>query len=323
MSVTFGLCSLPEDAHDISSGAALLGGYDRSIDLLGPEFTTLWASDHLQFGDAPVLECWTRLSFLAGRYERFNVGSLVLGQGYRNPALLAKMAATLQFLTGGRLVLGMGAGWHDEEYRSYGYQYPSRKERVDQLAEALTILHLLWQGGPATFEGSHYSITEAYCRPVPSTPIPIMIGSAGTRVVRLAAEHADGWNSDAVPDLYGPPHARLLARLEELGRPADEITISVTATVSFPEDVDSFVGVEPTDYPEYDVDQIVHGPTPQDAIASLGRFVDAGVTHFQVAPQDLRTLRLFATEVAPALAARTAVGDWQAAVSARPRHPAV
>ncbi|MEY2581723.1 MAG: hypothetical protein QOE09_1572 [Ilumatobacteraceae bacterium] len=302
MSVTFGLCALPEDAYDISSGAAMLDGYSRSVDLLGPEFTTLWASDHLQFGDAPVLECWTRLCVLAARFERFHVGSLVLGQGYRNPALLAKMAATLQFLTGGRLVLGIGAGWNEEEYRSYGYEYPSRKERVDQLAEALTILDLLWQGGPATFQGQHYSIVEAYCRPIPPTPIPIMIGSTGNRVVRLAAERADGWNSDACPDVFDPPHARLVQHLKELGRSVDEIAISVTAQVNFPKDVDSFVGVEPTEYPDYDFDQVIHGPTPQDAIASLRRFVDVGVTHFQIAPQDLRTLRLFATEVAPVLA---------------------
>jgi alkanesulfonate monooxygenase SsuD/methylene tetrahydromethanopterin reductase-like flavin-dependent oxidoreductase (luciferase family) len=302
MAVTFGLWGLPEDVYDISSGATLLDGYVRSIDLLGPEFTTLWASDHFQFGDAPVFECWTRMCFLAARFERFHIGSIVLGQGYRNPALLAKMAATFQFLSGGRLVLGIGAGWHHEEYRSYGFEYPSRKERVDQLVEALTILHLLWEGGPATFHGEHYSITDAYCLPIPPTPIPIMIGSAGRRVVRIAAEHGDGWNCDSSPAVFDPPHARLVDRLHELGRSADKITISVSAQVNFPEDVDTFVGVVPTEFPDYDFDQVIHGPTPQDAIASLHYFVEQGVTHFQIAPQDLRTLRLFATEVAPALA---------------------
>ena len=248
MAVTFGLWGLPDDVYDISSGATLLDGYARSIDLLGPEFTTLWASDHFQFGDAPVFECWTRMCFLAARFERFHVGSIVLGQGYRNPALLAKMAAT--------------------------------------------------------FHGEHYSITDAYCLPVPPTPIPIMIGTAGRRVVRIAAEHADGWNSDSSPDVFDPPHAHLVERLHELGRSPDEIAISVSAQVNFPEDVATFVGVVPTEFPDYDFDQIIHGPTPQDAIASLGRFVDRGVTHFQIAAQDLRTLRLFATEVAPALASQ-------------------
>ena len=147
MPVTFGLHGMPEDAYDITSGATFLDGYDRIVEVLGPEFTTLWESDHFQFTDIPTLEWWTRLTYLSARYEHLKVGSLVLGQGYRNPALLAKMAATLQFLTDGRLVLGLGAGWHDEEYRSYGYEYPSRKERVDQLEEVLTILRLMWRAG--------------------------------------------------------------------------------------------------------------------------------------------------------------------------------
>ena len=301
MTVTFGLCSVPDDAYDISSGAAFLNAYDRAVDVLGPEFTTIWASDHFQFGDEPVLECWTRLCVLAERFDTFKVGSLVLGQGYRNPALLAKMAATLQFLTDGRLVLGIGAGWSEEDYRGYGYDYPSRKDRVDQLVEVLTILRLLWAGGPATFHGEHYAITDAYCRPVPATPIPIMIGSAGKRVVRIAAEHADGWNSDARPEVFDPPHGYFVDRLGELGRDADEVTISVMAEVSFPEDPSGFVGLSPTEYPDYDFDAMVHGPTPADAIASLRPFVDAGVTHFQIAPSDLRTLELFAAEVAPVL----------------------
>src|SRR3954470_3964175 len=112
MAVTFGLSGLPSEVVDTSSGAAFVGGFDRALPLLGPEFTTLWVSDHFQFGDAPTMECWSSLTYLAGRYERFKVGSLVLGQASRNPALLAKMAATLQFLSGGRLVLGIGAAWH-------------------------------------------------------------------------------------------------------------------------------------------------------------------------------------------------------------------
>jgi alkanesulfonate monooxygenase SsuD/methylene tetrahydromethanopterin reductase-like flavin-dependent oxidoreductase (luciferase family) len=302
VSVTFGVLSLPDDAYDISSGGAFLDGYDRAVDLLGPHFTTLWASDHFQFDDDPVLECWTRLCFLAGRYPQLKVGSLVLGQGYRNPALLAKMAATLQFLSSGRLVLGIGAGWHDVEYRSYGYHYPSRRERVDQLVEALTILRLMWQGGPATFDGRHYSIHEAHCRPVPDPPIPIVVGTGGKRVVRIAAERADGWNSDARPEVFDPPYRHLTERLAELGRAPEEITMSVTAFVNFPADPANFVGVVPTEFPDYDVDQIVFGPTPDDAITGLQRYVDLGVTHIQVAPEDLRTLGLFATEVAPALA---------------------
>ena len=128
-----------------------------------------------------------------------------------------------------------------------------------------------------------------------------MIGTAGKRVVRIAAEHADGWNSDTTPVAFDAPHARLVARMQQLGRSAAEVTISLGANVNFPEDPATFVREIPTFFPDYDFDQPVHGPTPEDAIESLRPYIDAGVTHFQINPEDLRSLRIFATEVAPVL----------------------
>jgi alkanesulfonate monooxygenase SsuD/methylene tetrahydromethanopterin reductase-like flavin-dependent oxidoreductase (luciferase family) len=301
MPVTFGLSGLPEQVYDIASGETFLDGYDKSVAVLGPEFTTLWTSDHFQFGDHPTIECWTRLTYVASRFPHLKVGSLVLGQAYRNPALLAKMAATLQFLSDGRLVLGIGAGWHEEEFRSYNFPYGSRKERVDQFVETLTILRLLWQGGPATFHGEHYAITDAYCQPAPTTPIPIVVGAQKPRMLRVAAQYADGWNFDANPPLFERWHPQLLANLEEFGRPVDDFTFSLNVEVNFPEKTDDFVAFIPTDFPDYDLDQYIYGPTPADAIKQLQPFVDAGVTHFQISVTDLRTLELFASEVAPAL----------------------
>jgi alkanesulfonate monooxygenase SsuD/methylene tetrahydromethanopterin reductase-like flavin-dependent oxidoreductase (luciferase family) len=301
MAVTFGLHGLPSDAFNFESGTAYLDGYARCIDVMGPEFTTLWVSDHFQWDDFPVLEAWTRMCVLAARFDRFKVGSLVLGQGYRNPALLAKMAASLQFLTDGRLVLGIGAGWKEDEYLGYGYRYPSRKERVDELAEVLTILRLMWQGGPVTFHGQHHSIENAYCYPVPDPSIPILIGTGGTRVLRLASEHADGWNWDALASLY-LLRDKLTSGLETFGRSVDDVFVSANVTVDFPEDPQGFVGVMETSNPDYDNDQVIFGPTPQAAIDGLRPFVEAGVTHFQVSPEDLRSLRIFASEVAPVLA---------------------
>src|SRR3954447_10232985 len=227
MAVTFGLGGLPADVWTVSSGAAYLDAYDRSLELLGPEFTTIWGSDHFQFGSDPIIECWTRLAFLAGRYPRFKVGSLVLGQAYRNPALLAKMAATLQFMSEGRLVLGIGAAWHEEEFRAYNFPYGSRKERVDQLIETMTILRLMWQGGPATFQGEHYSITDAYCQPAPTTPIPIIVGALKPRMLRVAAQYGDGWNFDANPERFYPWHTQLRAHLDEFGRTPDDFMLTV------------------------------------------------------------------------------------------------
>ena len=301
MAVTFGLGGLPADVWTVSSGAAYLDAYDRSLELLGPEFTTIWGSDHFQFGGDPIIECWTRLAFLAGRYPQFKVGSLVLGQAYRNPALLAKMAATLQFMSQGRLVLGIGAGWHAEEFRAYNFPYGSRKERVDQLIETITILRLMWQGGPATFQGEHYSITDAYCEPAPATPIPIIVGAQKPRMLRVAAQYGDGWNFDANPERFYPWHTQIRAHLKEFGRAPDDFMLSLNVEVNFPENTDDFVGLVPTEFPDYDLDQYIYGPSPDDAIKGLHPFVEAGVTHFQLGVTDLRTLKLFATEVAPAL----------------------
>src|SRR5581483_730089 len=129
----------------------------------GPGFSTIWLEDHLQWGETGALECLTTLSYLAGMFPQYKVGSLVLGQSYRNPALLAKMAANLQLLTGGRFILGLGAGWKEDEYRSYGYAFPNARTRLEELEEAALILKKMWTERPATFEGKHYRIHEAYC----------------------------------------------------------------------------------------------------------------------------------------------------------------
>src|SRR3954451_7755491 len=96
-------------------------------------FTSAWASDHLMKDEVPILEGWTTIAYLAGEFPDYTFGNLVLAQSYRNPALLAKMAATLEYLTGGRLVLGIGAGWQGDEYRAYGYPFPSAGTRIEQL----------------------------------------------------------------------------------------------------------------------------------------------------------------------------------------------
>jgi alkanesulfonate monooxygenase SsuD/methylene tetrahydromethanopterin reductase-like flavin-dependent oxidoreductase (luciferase family) len=301
MAVTFGMLALPPDAVSYASGAAFMSGYDAAVEVLGPQFTTLWVSDHLQDGDAPLLECWTRLTYLAAKYPELRVGTLVVGQRYRNPALLAKMATTLQFLTDGRLVLGLGAGWHEAEHSAYGYGgLPSPAHRVEQLTEAVTILRLMWQGGPVTFHGKHYSVNGAVCQPAPSAPIPLLIGSDGNRVLRLAAEQADAWNWDASPDLFYRPYRTLMEHLQSIGRADADITLTAGANVHFPTDDAEFIASWPSGYPGYV--EMNHGPTPADAVQSLRPFVEAGVTHFMIAAQDIHTLRVFSDIVAPALA---------------------
>ena len=176
--------------------------YNRScIETLSPAFTTLWLEDHMQVGAVDALESLTTLSYLAATYPQFNVGTLVLSQSYRNPALLAKMLANLQHLTTGRVILGIGAGWKEDEYRSYGYPFPPLKMSMEQLEEAVQLILAMWSTQqPATFEGKHYSIHEAYCAPLPSPTIPILIGGGGEqRTLSLVARYADWWNFNSVP----------------------------------------------------------------------------------------------------------------------------
>jgi alkanesulfonate monooxygenase SsuD/methylene tetrahydromethanopterin reductase-like flavin-dependent oxidoreductase (luciferase family) len=278
-----------------------VGFYRRMVSALSPEFTTLWVSDHMQFGDAPVLEGWTRLTYLAALFPHLKVGHLVLGQGYRNPALLAKMGATLQYLTGGRFILGIGAGWHEEEYRAYGYGYPSRGARVAQLAEAIAIIRALWTESPATFHGEHYSIENACCEPRPDPPPPIMVGSPGAKAIRLAARLADGWNWDAPMEVYGPPHAELLRACAAVGRDPPSLWLTAGAEVNFPDDPATFVSsYEHSYYPG--IPFPILGPIPADAVAQLRLLVELGVTRFMINPSSFRTLERFCAEVAPALA---------------------
>src|SRR6516162_7701668 len=160
-------------------GTELFDYNRRLIRTLSPGFTTLWVEDHLQLGETATHECLTTLSYFAGEFPRFMVGALVLCQSYRNPALVAKMAANLQLLSRGRFILGIGAGWKEDEYRAYGYPFPDTKTRLEELEEAVQIMKAMWSTRSATFDGKHYRIREAFCEPQPSPVIPLLIGGGG------------------------------------------------------------------------------------------------------------------------------------------------
>jgi alkanesulfonate monooxygenase SsuD/methylene tetrahydromethanopterin reductase-like flavin-dependent oxidoreductase (luciferase family) len=145
--------------------------------------------------DTPYLECLTTIAHLATAHPALNFGTSVLCQSYRNPALMAKMTANLQLVTGGRFLFGIGAGWMEEEYRAYNFPFPSASDRVDQMEEAVQIVKLLWTEAPVSFAGTHYHIENAYCAPRPNPVPPIMIGGGGEqKTLRVVARHADWWN---------------------------------------------------------------------------------------------------------------------------------
>ena len=173
---------------------------DRAVRLAAPAFESLWISDHLMTEDRFRLECWTELTWLAARFPEPLLGTIVMANSYRHPALLAKMAASLQYLSGGRFILGYGAGWAEDEYRAYGFDFPSAGTRIDQMVEGIEVIRALWTGGPVDYAGEHYRLTEALAVPVPQPLPPIMIGGDGERrTLRAVATHGDWWNAMSRP----------------------------------------------------------------------------------------------------------------------------
>jgi len=273
-------------------------------------FSSVWVSDHLMKDDAPLLEGWTTLTYLAAEFPGLTFGNLVLSQSYRNPALLAKMAATFQYLSEGRLILGIGAGWQADEYAAYGYPYPSAGTRIEQLGEAIDVLRAMWTQSPAHYEGVHYQVRGAYCEPRPARPIPILVGGHRPKFMRVAAEKADIWQWDGPIDRYRVPYDRLVAACADVGRDLASIRLSAAGEAYFP--------VDPADFPDRTPMAIstaqdpsgsyseefdwVMGPTPGDAIEQLRPLIDLGVTLVTVYFHDQRSADIFASEVIPALA---------------------
>src|SRR5205823_2386696 len=147
------------------------------LELVSGHFDSAWFVDHLQDGGEDLLEGFTALTYMAALHPRLKFGHSVLCQSFRNPALLAKMGATLQFMSGGRYILGIGAGWNEEEYRAYGYDFPPNRVRVEQLEGALQIIKAMWTEEKATYKGKHYKVIEAQCEPKPDPAPAIMVGA--------------------------------------------------------------------------------------------------------------------------------------------------
>jgi alkanesulfonate monooxygenase SsuD/methylene tetrahydromethanopterin reductase-like flavin-dependent oxidoreductase (luciferase family) len=195
------------------------------LDQVIAPFDSLWMPDHVQYNGHKVAEGWSLLAFAHGRYPDKLVGHQVLCNSFRNPAHLAKMAATTQALSGGKTVLGIGAGWNEEEYLAYGWPFPPAKVRIAQLAEAIELIRLMWTESPASYQGEYYRINEAHCEPLPDPIPPVMVGGAGEKyLLRVVAQHADWWNyifKDRAT--YAHKQEVLKNHCREVGRDYDEI----------------------------------------------------------------------------------------------------
>ena len=198
----------------------------RRLDAAG--YAGVWAWDHFMGrGDAavPVVECWTALAMAAGQTERITVGSFVLNVLNRHPALVARMASTLQIASAGRLVLGMGIGGARVEHEAYGFGFPDAPERVARLEEAVAVIRALWTGGPVTRESRFYPLHEASAHPVPNPPPPIIVGGETPAGARLAGRIGDGWS--AFDDNFEQNLPLYLESLEASGRRREDQRVLV------------------------------------------------------------------------------------------------
>ncbi len=188
----------------------------------------VWLADHFMpmSGDVerPFHEAWAMLSAIAATTERVRIGPMVVGNTYRNPAVLAKQAVTADHISGGRVVLGMGAGWQENEHTAYGIEYGTFTDRFEKLEESLRILRGLRDDDRVDLDGKHYRMTDAPLSPKPVGRLPILIGGGGEKkTLRMVAQYAEQWNVWGEPDLLEQKIEVLAAHCERLGRDVGEI----------------------------------------------------------------------------------------------------
>jgi probable F420-dependent oxidoreductase len=255
----------------------------RAIEDLG--YDSVWLGEHLlyRWPDRPPRgpwEAWSMLSAIAAVTDRIEFGPLVACTAFHNPAVLAKQASTIDEISGGRLILGLGAGWNETEFRAFGIPFD---HRVDRFEEAFTIIRTLLQDGEIDFDGRFYQARD--CEILPHGPRPhgppLMIGSNGPRMLRIAAPHVQAWNSwfaDIGNDPEGIARLRAVvdAACQDVGRDPAEIERTVAVLVQFPDGTGRIQG----SYAEAPPPPLI-GPSEVMA-ARLRAFADAGIGHVQL-----------------------------------------
>lgn len=285
----------------------------RTAEVLGYDWASVY--DHFQpIKSDPSGSCFEALAMvaaLAAHTKRIRCGILVVNNSYRNPAVLAKIAATIDHISNGRLELGIGSGWVKSEHDQYGIAFPPTGSRIRMLGESAKILKSLWTEYRTTLQGRYYTITDAVCEPKPvqKPHIPLWIGGMGERLtLRVVAESADGWNTFLMPRVdYIRKLDVLAARCKDVGRDPGDIrkSIIVEAVVGETEkEVEErcrSLSIARKMSVEHLLEQSVVG-TPERCIEQLMGFFKLGVSDFIVAarpPTDMRALELVAQKVAP------------------------
>lgn len=282
-------------------------------------FDTLWAYDHFYpiftGASGPCLEGWTTLAALSQVTEHARIGHLVNGNTYRHPSLVAKSAATLDVISGGRLNLGIGAGWFEDEHRSLGFDFKTVRGRLDALEEALQVIKGMHAGEAVTLQGRHYQVRDAICVPTPvqSGGTPLMIGGTGRKILlRLVAQYADMWNANGAPQEYGELVGVIGEHCEKVGRDTAEIEKTVMMPLCYTEDraaqnlvCELLAGALGIDKDAARRQAMVGGS--DECLDKVDAYVEAGATHFifmLMAPYDHDQIQAFAEKVVPAARAR-------------------
>jgi F420-dependent oxidoreductase-like protein len=286
----------------------------RTVEACG--FDAVWNFDHmLPFAgpaDGACFETIATLAAMATATTRIRLGSLVNGVLYRDPATLAKSAATIDHISGGRLEFALGAAWAEREFHAYGLPFPPVKERMDRLEEALQIVEALWSHPRTTFQGQYYTINDAPCEPKPlqQPRPPILIGGTGRRTLRIAARHADIWNGVASPEECATCIAQLQEHCRALGRDIAEIELSAhpTLAVGRTHEEAEAKARRAAEALQRNLDderaRWVLG-TPDEIVEGLQRYRDVGITYWILAvgaPFDQEGLERGAAAPAPSVA---------------------
>jgi F420-dependent oxidoreductase-like protein len=292
----------------------------------GP-FESIWVYDHFHTVPIPTdeatHEAWSLMAAFAATTTRLRLGQMCTCIGYRNPAYLAKVAATVDVISGGRVEMGIGAGWYEHEWRAFGYGFPSAGERIAMLDEGVQIMRDMWRTGTATLAGKHYQVDGAIGRPLPLQDggIPIWIAGGGEKkTLRIAAQYADYTNFDATPETFRRKSAVLAEHCRDVGRDFDSIVRSgnynvvIGATEKDVQDKLAWIRAHyeplvPADALERYSTLFSSGPlvgTPEQIVDKLVEAREMGLSYaigyFVDAAYDPSSFELFMTDVIPALA---------------------
>jgi F420-dependent oxidoreductase-like protein len=301
----------------------------QHVDRNRPEYLSVWVYDHFHTVPVPTEgathEAWTLMAAFAAVSQRVRLGQMCTCIGYRNPAYLAKVAATVDVVSGGRVEMGIGAGWYEHEWRAYGYGFPGAGERLGMLDEGVQIMRQLWTTGTAHLDGKHYQVDGAICRPLPlqAGGIPIWVAGGGERkTLRIAARYARYTNFTSKPDEFARKSELLAEHCNDVGTDFDAIVRSANVNVLMGDtekDVQDRIAWLRDHYakhlPEGQADraegrlaQFTSSPgcgTPEQIVERLTALKDLGlgyaIAYFPDAAYDRTTLDRFAEQVVPAL----------------------